>query len=377
LILAVFLLVFASDDPLRQDVPNDPAPYIRDDEAPASTDISQAGRLHVGIRRAPMDARTWIRQRFDASRHGDVDLSCRADALLGASEPATPERILSNVPEAWMAVARGVETRLELRVGRAPVEPGPGLSFHPSLVLPWHSLDASTAEDPEVRNPVGVEAALRLPGGLRTAIQAWPALDSSSYPGTGTANQTPTWRIEQNLSLPWGDHLRIEAGGGRFLSFGGGWERSGGDWYLSFEAAARDDHPSPRIDRGEDGNWHIAPASRRMLPTFAAQLQRDLEFPVAGRIRASAEWIEAPEGFAHRAYLRLGSVQSARWSAAASALLYGPTAGTLARIEGFLPLGDALKLSAWSERIVAFGSDSPLRNVDRPCRMGAALEAFW
>lgn len=333
MILAALLLVLAADDP---------APYVRDDEASVGIDISQAGRIHLGTRRDPTDGRAWVRQRIDASRSGEVDLSCRADALLGTSAPATPSRILSNVPEAWIAVARGVETRLELRVGRVPVEPGPGLAFHPSLVLPWHALDASTAEDPEVRNPVGAEASLRLPGGLRTAIQAWPALDSSSWPGTGSANQIPTWRMEQDLSLPWGDRLRLEAGGGRFMSFGGGWERSTGDWYLSLEAAARDDHPAPRIDRDDDGNWRIAPASRRMFPTFAAQLQRDLEIPVAGRIRASAEWIEAPEGFAHRAYLRLGSVQSARWSAAASALLYGPTAGALARVEGFLPVGDAL-----------------------------------
>lgn len=374
MILAALLLAFCSDEPLPPDFPS---AYVRDDEAPVGIDVSQAGRMHTGARRDPTDGRTWVCQRIDASRSGEVDLSLRADALLGASAPAAPVRILSNVPEAWIAIARGVETRLELRVGRAPVEPGPGLSFHPSLILPWHALDASTAEDPEVRNPVGAEASLRLPGGLRTAIQAWPALDSSSWPGTGSSTQSPTWRLEQDLSLPWGDRLRLEAGGGRFTSFGGGWERSIDDWHLSVEAAARDDHPAPRIDRDDDGNWHIAPASRRMLPTFAAQLQRDLEIPVAGRIRASAEWIEAPEGFAHRAWLRLGSVQSARWSAAASALLYGPTAGALARVEGFLSLGDALKLSAWSERLFAFGSDSPLHDLEHPFRLGAALEAFW
>jgi hypothetical protein len=341
----------------------------------------------------------WSEMRISGNRafagdNGRWVLQAHAAPLVGGEgvdSASKRTRSLFVLREGWLRMGWEGDRRIALWSGSMRIEPGAGLSAHPSRVSPLVARQSQGADESQERNPTGIGVEGTWAEGVRTAVQVFPTLS----PVTGwdgiLSEQRRCVRLEQTFDLPGGHDLRLEAGTGQFLSLGGSWEWSRSGWFLSSEVAMRDDGEFPRLDRDPAGQWELVAPNGDFRPELAVQIQRDLPTAGLGLTRLSLEWVESGggmsvrqsremaqaiddlssipmpsrlggrarqilgefartspwiDGYAHRLLVRWGSVESLNWGGGINTLWIGPTEGVLVQADLHRSLGRRVTLES-------------------------------
>lgn len=366
--------------------------------------------------------RGWTQARLHAVRRGDEggwSFLAEASPLAGAERldsAASETRPLLQLREARLRLEHGRAVRLGAELGRRDPDPGAGLSFHPSRASPLPAPGPDLPE-PDRRAPVGAALEAAWAAGCRSAVRVYPELDASG-PNPFAASQSRWARFEQTLRPAEGHELQLVAGIGQFLSFGGSWERSRDAWFLSGEAALRDDAGPGRPARDASGTWSPTRPEGRFHLESALQVQRDFPAPAFGQLRLSLEWafrgngwspdqarsvgrdlsaLEAEplrsaagasargtlgafaqaspwvDAYAHRILVRLGSVESLRWGGGLDALWIGPADGLLLQADPHRSLGGRLSLEGNLASLVWSRPASPAGHLPLALRIRTGL----
>jgi hypothetical protein len=341
----------------------------------------------------------WSEMRVSANRSWASDngrwvLQAHAAPLVGGEgldSASKRTRTLIVLREGWLRMGWEGDRRIALWSGSMRIEPGAGLSAHPSRVSPLVAGQAQGADESQERNPVGIGLEGAWADGVRTAVQVYPELSPDKGWDGVVLPQRRTLRLVQTLGLSGGHALSIEGGIGQFLSLGGSWEWSRDGWFLSSEAAIRDDGNVARLGRDPSGQWELAAPRDKFRPELAMQIQRDLPVAGLGLTRLSLEWVESGDGlsvrqsremaqaiqelasipmpsitggrarqilgefarsspwidgYAHRLLVRWGSVESLSWGGGLNALWIGPTEGVLVQADLHRSLGRRVTLES-------------------------------
>jgi hypothetical protein len=340
----------------------------------------------------------------------------------GIDSSGKDARQLFVLREAWLCGSMEGVRRTSLVFGRMRIETGPGLSTHPSLASPLSTPPDLGGEDPQERNPFGVSLEQTWAERLRTAIQFFPSLSPSPIARPFVSPQFHLLRLEQALPLPAGNSMRLECGIGHEQVYGGSWEWSRDGWFLSSEAAIRNDGsvPDPVSDPIEPRI--ILVANDRFCPFQSFQIQKDLTSPGMGTVRLSLEWVESAlglsvaesrsiarrieamsttsprtiagalarkdladlarsdpwiESYAHRLLLRLGSAESLRWGGGINALFIGPSEGLLLKADAHCSLGNRIAVEGMLTSLTWAHSGSLVGHLPLRAAFSAGLRWCW
>jgi len=370
----------------------------------------------LGSRSASRLDRGWIELRPELARRraggsGTWSVQACAAPLVGIGRDSPSDsgaRALLRWREGWVRAGWSSLSRWDLTLGSAPVDPGTGLSFHPTLVLPWKD-PGRDLQEPERCSPLGIGIAGSWGPGRHTALQAWPTLRTSGRWRDLAEPQELTVRAEHSTSPFEDHHLQLVAGLGSLRALGAGWEWGREGRYLSAAGAVRDDGP-------------LRSGSRKLAPRLAVQAQRDLPAPLLGLVRLSAElawdasawspararreaaridslasiplaspqagparrelasiatetrWIDA---YSRRILLRIGSVESLRWGGGLNLLLVGPQDGAVVQLQLQRSIGDRLEAETEITGIAWCRPSSLLAQMPSPYRGRLGLRWNW
>jgi len=425
----------------------DTAPSIEDTQIPDMWRASFQGSLWLGASHrssnpesfvatslgssaAATRLRSWTEARMTASRSWGSQESrwmfqAGASPLVGCDAiDSTGKNAQSSyvLREVWIRASRESQRRTSLTIGRMRIEPGAGLSAHPSLASPLSIPTNPDDEDPLERNPVGVSLEETWLERMRTTLQYFPSFSPTEITRPFASSQFQLLRLNQTFPFPRGHSLRLECGIGHIQSYGGSWEWNRDGWYLSSEAAIRNDGFTPRPAGDSSGPRITIGTTDRFCPLSSFQVQKDLPSQGLGTMRLSLEWVESSRGvsvagsrniarqietmsatpsrtsagglarqdlanlaqaepwiesYAHRLLLRLGSAESLRWGGGLTALLIGPTEGILLQPDVHCSLGNRVVLEGKLTSLTWARSGSLVHHIPSRTSANAGMRWSW